>query len=76
MVLHDRDPDPTKDPAAPAVLAAFDAAQDAGMPSMDCYRAGVKAWRDAHPNHTAGYAGSQAVAIIPAARVRLRVDDA
>ncbi len=43
MVLHDRDPDPTKDPAAPAVLAAFDAAQDAGMPSLDCYRAGVKA---------------------------------
>jgi hypothetical protein len=38
--------------------------------------AGVKAWRDAHPNHTAGYAGSQAVAIIHAGRVRLRVDDA
>ena len=42
MVLHDRDPDPTKDPAAPAVLAAFDAAQDAGMPSMDCYRPALR----------------------------------
>jgi hypothetical protein len=29
-----------------------------------------------HPSYTAGYAGSQAVAIIHAARVRLRVDDA
>ena len=70
MVLHDRDPDPTKDPAARAVLAAFDAAQDAGMPSMDCCRASVKAWRDAHPNHTAGYAGSQAVAVIHGSTMR------
>jgi hypothetical protein len=76
MVLHDRDPDPTKDPAAPAVLAAFDAAQEAGLPSMDFYLAGVEAWRHVHPSYTAGYAGSQAVAIIHAARVRLRVDDA
>jgi hypothetical protein len=65
---HDRDPDPTKDPAAPAVLAGFDAAQDAGLPSIDCYRAGVEAWRHAHPIHTAGYAGSQAVAIVHAAQ--------
>jgi hypothetical protein len=56
-------------PAASAVLAAFDAAQDAGLPSVDCYRAGVEAWRPSHPNQTAAYAGSQAVAIILAARV-------
>jgi hypothetical protein len=63
MVLHDRDPDPTKDPAASAVLAAFDAAPDAGSPSVDSYRAGVEAWRRAHPNQTASYAGQQAVAV-------------
>jgi hypothetical protein len=52
-------------PAASAVLAAFDAAQDAGLPSVDCYRAGVEAWRRSHPKQTAAYAGSQAVAINP-----------
>jgi hypothetical protein len=75
-MVYDRDRDPTKDPAASEVLAAFDAARDAGLPSVDCYRAGVDAWSRAHPNQTAKYAGQQAVAVILAAKVRLRVDDA
>jgi hypothetical protein len=33
--------------------------------SVDCYRAGVEAWHRSHPNQTAAYAGSQAVAINP-----------
>ncbi len=76
MILRDRDPDPTMDDAAAVVLAAFEAAQDAGLPSVDCYRAGVEAWRRAHPNQTAAYAAKQAVAVILAAKVRLRFDDA
>jgi hypothetical protein len=40
------------DPAALAVLAAFDAAQDAGLSAVACYRAGVEAWRHSHPNQT------------------------
>jgi hypothetical protein len=64
------------DPAASAVLAAFDAAQDAGLPAVACYRAGVEVWRHSHPNQTAASASSRAVAIILAARVSLRVDDA
>jgi hypothetical protein len=43
---------------------------------VDCYCAGVEAWRHSHPSQTAAYAGSQAVAIILSARVSLRVDDA
>jgi hypothetical protein len=73
MARHNRESGRMTDPAASAVLAAFDAAQDAGLPSVDCYRAGVEAWHRSHPNQTAAYAGSQAVAIILAARVTLRV---
>jgi hypothetical protein len=40
-------------------------------PAVDCCR--VEAWRHSYPNQTAG---SQAVAIILAARISLRVDDA
>ena len=76
LVQRDRVSGPMTDPAGSAVLAAFDAAQDAGLPAVDCYRVGVEAWRHSHPNQTAAYAGSQAVAIILAARISLRVDDA
>jgi hypothetical protein len=41
----------TDDPAASAVLEAFEAAQAARLPPVDCYRAGVEAWRRAHPAH-------------------------
>ena len=76
MVWRDREPDPMTDPAASAVLEAFEAAQDAGLPSVDCYRAGVEAWRRAHPDQRPEYAAKQAVAVILAAKVSLRVDDA
>jgi hypothetical protein len=36
---------------ASAVLEAFEAAQAARLPPVDCYRAGVEAWRRAHPAH-------------------------
>jgi hypothetical protein len=67
--------DPTADIAAAAVLASFDAARNAGLSSVDCYRAGVDAWRRAHPDQSAEYAAKQAVAVILAARVRLRVEE-
>jgi hypothetical protein len=35
--------DPIKDPAAPAVLAAFEAARRDELPQVDCYRAGSAA---------------------------------
>ena len=76
MVWHDREPDPTTDSAAGAVLAAFEAAQRDDLPPVDCYRAGVQAWRRAHPDQRPEYAAKQAVAVILAAKVRLRVDDA
>ena len=63
------------DRAATAVLAAFEAAEKNRLPSVDCYRAGVDAWRDAHPDHSATYAGTQAVAIILDAKAKLRIDD-
>ena len=66
--------DPTVDVAAGAVLAAFEAARDAGLPSVECYRAGVEAWRHTHPDQSPEYAAKQAVAVILAAKVSLRVD--
>jgi len=67
--------DPTTDVAADSVLAAFDAAHRAGRPSVDCYRAGVEAWRRTHPDQAAEYAAKQAVAVILAAKVSVRVDE-
>ncbi|HTV89214.1 MAG TPA: hypothetical protein VME41_09370 [Stellaceae bacterium] len=63
------------DVAAKAVLDAFEAACDAGLPSVECYRAGVDAWRRNHPDQSSEYAAKQAVAVILAAKVSLRVDD-
>jgi hypothetical protein len=64
MVWHGAEPDPTADPAATAVLAAYKAAVEARLDTPACYRAGVEAWRRAHPDHSAAYAGKQAVAVI------------
>jgi len=47
-----------------AVLRAFREARQAGFDSARCYRAGVDAWRELHPDHTPGYAAKQAVAVI------------
>jgi hypothetical protein len=76
MVWHDRGPDPMADPAAAAVLEAFDAAQAARLPHVICYRAGIEAWRRVHPHQRPEYAAKQAVDVILAAKVRLRVADA
>jgi hypothetical protein len=66
--------DPMTDDAAPAVLAAFDAAQRDRLGSVDCYLAGVRAWRQAHPDQLPEYASKQAVAVIQA-RISLRIPD-
>jgi hypothetical protein len=59
-----------------AVVAAFEAAQRDDLPQVDCYRAGVLAWRRAHPDQQPKYAALRAVDVILSAKVKLRVDDA
>jgi hypothetical protein len=63
------------DEAAQDVLAAFRAARGAGRPSVDCYRAGVEAWRKRHPDQAPEYAAKRAVALILAHHVELRVTE-
>jgi len=75
MVWRGSSLDPTADCAAPEVLRAFEDAQQAGCASVDCYRAGVDAWRNVHPDQAAEYAAKQAVAVILSAKVSLRVED-
>jgi hypothetical protein len=64
--------DPNKDSAAADVLVAYDAATRAGREAVECYCAGVEAWRRAHPDQLPAYAGRQAVAVILDARIHLR----
>lgn len=47
-----------------AVLAAFDTARARGKPSVECYQAGVMAWRERFPDHQGEFAARRAVAII------------
>jgi hypothetical protein len=54
-------PDPETDSA---VLNAFNGARRAGRPPVECYRAGVLAWRQRHPEQAPEYAAKQAVALI------------
>ena len=68
MVRRGREGDPGSDPAAADVMAAYQAATQAGLPTHRCYQAGVEAWRRAHPDHSPAYAGKQAVAVILAAK--------
>ena len=75
MVWRGSTIDPTTDIAANAVLDAFEEARQSGLPSVDCYRAGVEAWRQAHPDQSAEYAAKQAVAVILSAKVSLRVEE-
>ena len=63
------------DPAEADALAAFDAAQKAGLPTVDCYRAAVDAWCRAYPDQRRAYAAQKAVMVILAARVSLRIPD-
>ena len=64
MAWRSPERDPNKDPAASDVMAAYNAAVAAQSSTEDCYRAGVQAWRRAHPDQTAEYAAKQAVAVI------------
>jgi hypothetical protein len=52
------------DEAASHVVAAFKTARAAGQPSVECYRAGVEAWRRHHPDQAPEYAAKRAVAVI------------
>ena len=75
MVWHGWETDPTLDPAATDVLAAYETAWEARKSSAECYRAGVEAWRRVHPDQKPAYAAKRAVAVILAAKVSLRIDD-
>ena len=67
--------DPTTNVAATAVLEAFRSARDVGKPSVECYRAGVAAWRRVHPDQSPEYAAKQAVAVILATHAKLRIEE-
>jgi len=40
----------------------------------DCYRAGVEAWGHQHSDQSAEYAAKQAVAVILARHVKIRIE--
>ena len=67
--------DPTTNVAAAAVLKAFESARRSGRPSVECYRAGVEAWRRQHPDQTAEYTAKQAVAVILATHAKIRIEE-
>ena len=75
MVWHGRESDPTADPAAADVLAAYEAAWEAQKSTADCYRAGVAAWRRVHPEQTPVYSAQRAVSLILAVKATLRIPD-
>jgi hypothetical protein len=75
MAWHGWETDPKTDPAAADVLAAYEAASEAHKSTADCYRAGVVAWRQAHPDQKPAYAAQQAVAVILATKASLRIED-
>ena len=75
MVWHGSTIDPTGDVAAASVLDAFEAARSACLPLVECYRAGIEAWRCTHPDQSAEYVAKQAVAVILAATVSLRIEE-
>ena len=66
--------DPTTDPVANNVIAAFEQAVEAGLETSECYKAGVDTWRRAHPDQAPQYASQQAVEVILRAKVSLRVE--
>ena len=63
------------DEAAAEVLAAFKAAREAGRPPVECYRAGVDAWRRLLPDQAPEYAAKRAVAVILAHNIELKVGE-
>ena len=60
--------------AADAALKAFADARAQGRSSVECYRAGVAAWRAVHPEQSAEYAAKRAVAVILQTYLSLRVE--
>jgi hypothetical protein len=75
MVWRGWETDSTKDPAATEVLAAYEIAREAQRSTVDCYRAGVEAWRRVHPEQTPVYAAQRAVSLILAVKASLRIPD-
>ncbi len=67
--------DPTTNVAAAAVLKAFESARRCGRPSVECYRAGVEAWRHQHPDQSPEYAAKQAVAVILTTHAKIRIEE-
>lgn len=63
------------DEANGEVLAAFQAARAAGRPPVECYRAGVDAWRRLHPDQAPEYAAKRAVAVILAHNIELKIGE-
>jgi hypothetical protein len=63
-----------KTAAGEAALKAFAEARAQGRGSVDCYRAGVAAWRAVHPEHSPEYAAKRAVAVILSTHMSLRVE--
>jgi hypothetical protein len=74
MTLRRRLIDPTTDPVAPDVIAAFEEAQETGVSTKDCYKAGVDVWRRTYPDQAPEYASKQAVDVILRAKASLRVE--
>ena len=58
-----------------AVLGAFFHERDAGRTAVDCYTAGVSAWRTRFPDQQGRYAAKHAVALILDATMQLRVPE-
>jgi hypothetical protein len=54
------------------VLTAFNDAVARRAKPVDCYLAGVKAWRTAHPDHAPEWAAQRAVSVILAATAPLK----
>ena len=67
-------PGAAKTAAGDAALLAFATARAQGRSSVECYRAGIAAWRHVHPEHSAEYAAKRAVAVILSNYVNLRVE--
>ena len=67
--------DPAKEATAPTVLKAFEAAKRAGRSSVECYRAGVEAWRREHPDQSPEYAAKRAVAVILTAHAKIQIEE-
>jgi hypothetical protein len=55
------------------VVAAFEAAEEAGLSLCDCYRTSVAVWRRAYPDQRPEYASKQAVDVILKAKVGVRI---